>query len=52
MTKNTIRFALLAFATGSILSSCNTTAGIGQDIQKVGGKMENTAKKTGGTGTH
>lgn len=46
---NSLRLALLAFASGAILSSCSTTAGFGQDLQKVGSKLENKAEETGGT---
>ena len=49
MTKTTFLLAILAFAAGSILSSCNTTAGMGQDIQKMGIAVERSAEKTGGT---
>ncbi|MEP4076879.1 entericidin A/B family lipoprotein [Haloferula sp.] len=49
MKKNLLRLAALAFATGTFLSSCNTTAGVGRDIQKLGGKMEDSAERTGGT---
>ena len=49
MTKILLRFALLAFASGTILASCNTTAGVGKDIQKLGSKMETSAENTGGT---
>jgi entericidin A len=31
------------------LSACNTTRGFGQDLQKVGEKMEDAAKDTGAT---
>lgn len=42
---------LSAFFAGT-LAACNTVKGAGQDIQKVGGKMEESAEKTGGTGTN
>lgn len=41
---------LSAFFAGS-LAACNTVKGAGQDVQKVGGKLEDSADKTGGTGT-
>jgi predicted small secreted protein len=41
---------LSAFFAGT-LAACNTVKGAGQDVQKVGGKMEESAEKTGGTGT-
>ncbi|MFC7337237.1 entericidin A/B family lipoprotein [Haloferula chungangensis] len=49
MKKNFIRLALLAFAGSCIISSCNTTKGFGEDLQKVGGKIEKQADETGGT---
>lgn len=47
-----IRIIALALAgAGVALSvSCNTTRGFGQDLQKVGEKMEEKAEETGGTG--
>jgi entericidin A len=44
-------FALLfiaAFAAGT-LSACNTVAGAGKDVQKVGEKVEGAADDTGAT---
>jgi entericidin A len=41
---------LSVFFAGS-LAACNTVKGAGQDVQKVGGKLEDSADKTGGTGT-
>ncbi len=32
-------------ATLSFLAGCNTVQGVGQDIKKVGGVLENAAKK-------
>ena len=49
MKKNLIRFALLAFTSGVILTSCNTTKGFGEDLQKIGGRLETKADETGGT---
>lgn len=45
-----IAFAVAAVSVASI-SSCNTTRGIGQDIQKAGHSISTTATRTGGTGT-
>lgn len=42
--------ALLSAALGLALStSCSTTRGFGQDLQKVGNRLENRAEATGGT---
>jgi predicted small secreted protein len=42
--------ALLSTSLGLALSSsCNTTRGFGQDLQKVGNRLENRAEGTGGT---
>ena len=35
---------LLAFSLG-VLTACNTVQGIGEDIQKVGGKISDAAKQ-------
>ena len=40
---------LLALFTAGSLSACNTVRGAGQDVQKVGEKMEDGAENTGGT---
>ncbi len=41
-------FALLALvAAAFFMSSCRTTEGLGQDIQKLGNKIENEAGKRG-----
>jgi predicted small secreted protein len=37
--------ALIALTFGFILVGCNTVKGVGQDIQKVGEKIEDVAKK-------
>jgi len=42
---------LLAMFTVGTLSACNTMKGAGQDVQKVGEKVEDSANKTGGTTT-
>ena len=39
---------LTLFATG-FLTACNTVKGAGQDVQKVGEKMEGAAEDTGAT---
>lgn len=42
--------AILFAAIGTALStSCSTTKGFGQDLQKVGNRLENRAEATGGT---
>ena len=38
-------FALIASTLIVVLSGCNTVKGAGQDIQKVGEKIEDAAKK-------
>ncbi|KPN19519.1 entericidin A/B family lipoprotein, partial [Luteimonas terrae] len=42
---------LLAMFTVGTLSACNTMKGAGQDVQKVGEKVEDSANRTGGTTT-
>jgi len=42
---------LLALFTVGTLSACNTMKGAGQDVQKVGEKVEDSANNTGGTTT-
>jgi len=42
---------LLAMFTVGTLSACNTMKGAGQDVQKVGEKVEDSANRTGGTST-
>ena len=32
-----------------VVSACNTVRGAGQDVQKVGEKVEDAAEETGGT---
>lgn len=42
--------AILLAAFGTALStSCSTTKGFGQDLQKVGNRIEHRAESTGGT---
>ena len=47
--KRTTALLLLALFTAGTLSACNTMKGAGQDVQKVGEKMEDGAENTGGT---
>lgn len=39
---------VLAFSAGS-LAACNTVKGVGKDLEKVGGKLQQSADGTGGT---
>lgn len=48
MKRTIYMLVLTAFAAVS-LSACNTVAGAGKDVQKVGDKMESSADKTGAT---
>jgi len=43
MSRLTTALAAIALVLG--LSACNTIKGMGQDIQKAGGAIENAAKK-------
>ena len=48
--KKHITILFVAITAGICLSaSCSTTKGLGQDLQKVGGKIEERAQATGGT---
>jgi entericidin A len=38
-----------AIAGVSLTTSCSTTKGLGQDLQKVGERIEDRAESTGGT---
>ena len=49
--KRTTALPLLALFTAGTLSACNTMKGAGQDVQKVGEKVEESADRTGGTTT-
>ena len=49
--KRTTALLLLALFTAGTLSACNTRKGAGQDVQKVGEKVEDSANRTGGTTT-
>lgn len=41
-------FLLVVFVAGS-MTACNTVKGVGKDLEKVGGKMQESADRTGGT---
>ena len=43
-----ITLLLLTVATATFSSSCATTKGFGQDLQKVGNRLESRADATGG----
>ncbi len=45
--KNTCALALILCV---VLTGCNTTKGIGQDLEKAGEKIEEAAKKKGAEG--
>lgn len=47
--KRLMALMLLAMFSVGALSACNTTKGFGQDVEKVGDKIEDAAKDTGGT---
>ncbi len=49
MKKLQIIFMLSAAAGIFFSTSCSTTKGFGQDLQKVGNRLENRAEATGGT---
>lgn len=49
MKKFKLAACLLALAAPFISTSCSTTKGFGQDLQKVGSRLENQADATGGT---
>lgn len=48
-TAGVMKLLLLLAVPALTLASCNTTAGFGQDLQKVGSKLEKKADETGGT---
>lgn len=48
MTNLKLTLLLLAAAGSALSSSCATARGFGQDLQKVGNKLENQADSTGG----
>ncbi len=41
------KLILAALTAMTLLSACNTVAGFGEDVQKAGGKLENSAEKHG-----
>jgi len=47
--KRLIALMLLAMFSVATLAACNTTAGMGKDVQKVGEKVEEAADDTGAT---
>lgn len=47
--KRLIVLMLLAMFSVGTLTACNTVKGAGQDVQKVGEKVEDAAKDTGAT---
>lgn len=47
--KRLIALMLVALFSMSTLVACNTVKGAGQDVQKVGDKVEQAADDTGGT---
>ena len=47
--KRLMALMLLALFSVGTLTACNTTKGFGQDVEKVGDKIEGAAEDTGGT---
>jgi len=47
--KRFMALMLIAMFSVGTLSACNTTKGFGQDVEKVGDKIEGAAEDTGGT---
>ena len=47
--KRFMALMLIAMFSVGTLSACNTTKGFGQDVEKVGDKIEGAAKDTGAT---
>ena len=47
--KRLIALMLLALFSAGFVTACNTVKGAGQDVQKVGEKMEDKAEDTGAT---
>ncbi len=45
MNKSIMKLALVAAALGSLLASCNTVAGVGEDVGRLGRGVENTAHR-------
>lgn len=48
MKRLTALLLLALFAAGTF-TACNTVRGAGQDVEKVGEKMQESAEETGGT---
>jgi predicted small secreted protein len=48
MKLNTLSLISLSAAAIALSSSCATTKGFGQDLQTIGGRIENRADETGG----
>lgn len=48
MKLKTLSLISLAASAIALSSSCATTKGFGQDLQKLGGRIENRADETGG----
>ena len=47
--KRVIALAMLSMFSVALLAGCNTVAGAGKDVQKVGEKVEEAADDTGAT---
>lgn len=47
--KRSIALLLLAMFTAGFLTSCNTVRGAGQDVERAGEAIRDTAESTGGT---
>ena len=47
--KRFMALMLIAMFSVGTLAACNTTKGFGQDVEKVGDKIEDAAEDTGGT---
>ena len=45
MKENLVKSVLVVFALFAFLTGCNTVAGVGKDVAKVGEKIEEVAKK-------
>lgn len=47
--KRWVAMLLLAVFSAGAVTACNTVKGVGKDLEKVGGKMQDSADRTGGT---
>lgn len=47
--KRLMAMLLLAACAVSVLAACNTVKGVGKDLEKVGGKLQDSADRTGAT---